>query len=174
MVIGGSHHTSSDTLRRLQVSFLAYRGQNDGTSFVYDSPLYTQYFRYYTLPYLLSNYGKPENVYIQYTNEYAFREYYITLDYTKSGWVAFLTMQLYEKTNESGDVWVGCPSEAFTTLHLWSPEDSEMARTYGYASGSKGEISIEKATSLTLDEFYQLYKDPTYTKCLQTPKNVQP
>jgi len=175
IVIGENIHASSnDILRLLTVRFLVYRGQNDGTSFVYDNPSYAQYFQYYTLPYVLSTYGKPENVYIHYEYEGDVREYYVILDYTKSGWVASFTMQLYQGSNASEDVWEGCPSEAFTTLVLWSPGDTDMAQKYGYAYGPGRLISIEKANSLTLDEFYQLYKDPAYTKCLQTPKGIQP
>jgi len=168
----GSEH-DAEIIRRLSITMAAYDGKKDESKSVYNSPFYAQYFRYYTVPYLLSAYGKPENVYIYYENEMYPHEYYLVLDYTKSGWVASFQMSLGTKT-QSGDILVGCPAEAFTTLILWSPGDTETAQKYGYAYGPGNFIPIEKATSLTLDNFFQQYKDPTNTKCLETPANIQP
>jgi hypothetical protein len=158
VTLGGEQ--DAEIIRRLSVTMAAYDGQKDQSKSVYNSPVYAQYFRYYTLPYLLSAYGKPENVYIHYENEMYPHEYYLVLDYTKSGWVASFTMALGMKT-QSGDILIGCPAEAFTTLILWSPDDIETAQKYGYAYGPGMLTPIEKATSLTLDEFYQLR---TYAK----------
>lgn len=79
-------------------------------------------------------------------------------------------MVLHEGTNEIGDFWAGCPSEAFTILTLWPPEDIELTQEYR----PRGLLPIEKATSLTLDKFYELYKDPAYTKYLQTSVSIKP
>jgi len=174
IILGSSNPTSSKILRRLDVMLDAYRGQRDANEFVHTSPFYAQYFRYYTLPYLLSTYGPPENVYISPQTDISPYEYYLVLDYTKSGWVAYLHMPLLHTV--SGDVLMGCPADAFTNLILWSPDDAESASQYGYANGppEASSMPIEKATSLTLDQFYQQYKDPTNTKCLETPTNTQP
>jgi hypothetical protein len=171
ITLGGEQ--DAEIIRRLSITMAAYDGQKDQSRSVYNSPFYAQYFRYYTVPYLLSAYGKPENVYIHYENEMYPHEYYLVLDYTKSGWVASFTMALGMKT-QSGDILIGCPTEAFTTLILWSPEDIETAQKYGYAYGPGNLIPIEKATSLTANAFYQQYKDPENTKCLETPASINP
>jgi len=80
--------------------------------------------------------------------------YLLFLDYTESGWVAMFTMPLLWK-DEAKTVTVGCPTQAFTKLQLWSPGDTEMAKEYGFADGPGNSIAIEEAASLTLEEFYQ-------------------
>jgi len=32
--------------------------------------------------------------------------------------------------------------------------------------------SVEEATSMSLDEFYQTFKNPSYTDCLETPQKL--
>jgi len=169
IIVEGDRDTQSTVIRYMRLDFSAYQEVENvyGYADVFDSPLYTQYFQYYTLPYLLSNYGKPTNVYINFENDVGFHEYYLFLDYTESGWVAMLKMPLIQE----GDLLISCPTQAFTRLWLWSPDDTETAKEYGFV-GSSMLKSIEEATSLSLDEFYQQYKDPINTKCLQTPADI--
>jgi len=64
---------------------------------------------------------------------------------------------------------LGCPSEAFTKLRLWSP--NSPARDYNLDPAIL--FTLEEATGMTIEEFYQQYKDPTNIKCLETPANIQ-
>jgi hypothetical protein len=132
---------------------------------VYNNPYYKDYFQYFTLPYLLTNYGKPKNIYISLETDYV-KEIFLFLDYTDMGWVAMLTMPMSIK----GDLLEGCPAQAFSTLWLWSPEDARTAQKFGFTNPK----SITEATNMSLEEFYKKYKEPTYTDCLEIPQSVWP
>lgn len=169
LVVEGGHDAQPDIVRWIRVDMTAYnRKAAEGyPEKVFDNPLYAQYLQYYTLPYLLSTYGPPSEAYINFDNDERVNEYYLFLDYTEAGWVAMLTMPM----TRSGKLVGGCPAKAFTTLWLWSPEDSETGKQFGFAGGTALK-SIEEATSLTLEEFYQQFKDASNTKCLETPDDI--
>ena len=153
-------------VRWIEVYMTAYNPSRNKLQYVFDTPYYPQYFQYYTLPYLLSTYGRPENVYVLFENDRVY-EYYLFLDYTASGWVAMLTMPLVQEDGFVG----GCPAQAQTRLWLWSPGDAEIAKEYGFADGTNLK-SIEEAASLTLEDFYQQFKNPENTQCLQTSLDI--
>jgi len=156
----------------LGISLQAYKKLPTRDEQIYKSPYYSEYFQYYTLPYLLSAYGKPDQVYV--FLESGLRDmglgidlYLLYLDYTKEGWVARLDMPLYPYDNQL----IGCPYEALTNLWLWSPGDDKPASDFGFAQGTDL-YSIEEATSLTLEQFYEHYKDPSNADCLKTPMDI--
>ena len=75
----------------------------------------------------------------------------------------------------------GCPMEAKLTLWSWDPDnDLSLAEIVvvkpidrGFTSRSVGYFKpIEEATSMTLDEFYQVFKDPNNVQCLKTPADM--
>lgn len=171
-VIDGSRDDQSGIVRRLQTSMTVYRKLENENMEVFDNSFYAQYFQYYTLPYLLSNYGPPANAYIFLDVGIAdmglgIDLYLLFLDYTESGWAAVLTMPLLWQ-DEAKTIAVGCPTQAFTDLQLWSPGDTEIAKEYGFGNGPGNSYTIEEATSMTLEEFYQQFKDPMNISCLET------
>lgn len=170
MVMPYKNFGKQDIVQFIRVGFSVHEDREYYESFPYafDSPFYSQYFEYYTLASLLSNYGKPANVYINFEADPGSPyEYYLFLDYTESGWVAMLTMPLRREE----EVLISCPTQSFLQLWLWSPDDMESAREFGFADGTPSK-PIEEATSISLDEFYLRYKDPTYTQCLETPADI--
>ncbi len=175
-VLGGSRNDQSDVVDGMKVSMTVYRKLENESREVFDSPLYAQYFQYYTLPYLLSTYGPPTNAYIFLDVGIAdmglgIDLYLLLLEYVESGWGAILTMPLLWQ-DEARTVALGCPAQASTQLRLWAPGDTKMANEYGFGNGAGNSYTIEEATSLTLEEFYQQFKDPTNTRCLETPVNI--
>ena len=63
----------------------------------------------YTVPYLLSTYGPPDQAYVYLDTGIAdmglgIDLYLLHLDYSSQGWVAHLEMPLYRK----GDLYLGC------------------------------------------------------------------
>jgi hypothetical protein len=168
ITVEGQHDTRPDVVRYIKVDFTVYRELEGDIGFVHDSPYYAQYFQYYTLSNLLSTYGPPDNVYVSYEDEQYTYEYYLFLDYTEQGWVALLTMPLHWQGDF--DVLIGCPNEAFTTLWLWSPDDTETAREFGFVNYRGPLRSLEETSSLTIDEFLQRFRDPANVECLETPR----
>lgn len=170
-----SDNDSLSVVRSIWVTMTAEREvkQADGhyDQYIFDNPYFQKYIKYYTLPNLLSNYGSPSIAYIgidpaaQMGGEDL---YHLYLDYSKSGWSVHFWMPL----KRDGDYYIGCPTQAFISLETWLPGDSaaeseNLARIKDYGIFR----SFEDMTSLTLEEFYQQFKDPLNTKCLRTPMN---
>lgn len=165
-----SFDAQSETVRWIEVDTMAYRKGKIKLENDYTSPYYLEIFQYYMLPSLLATYGPPDHVYVFLDTGIAdmglgIDLYLLHLDYPKQGWVAHLEMPLYNR----GDLFVGCPSEAFTTLHLWSPDDP--ARDFPLDLAVL--FTIEEATGMSIDEFYQKFKDPSNISCLETPANIR-
>jgi hypothetical protein len=66
-------------------------------------------------------------------------------------------------------------------LGVWSPERALPLRTVVQKAGSViNELNldyfkpVEEATSLTLNEFYDTFKNPENTACLETPQELWP
>lgn len=136
-----------------------------------ENPFYSQPM-YPSLPHLLSTYGPPSHAFINFDAGIADMRlgidlYFLILDYTDAGWVAMLEMPLTRKD----DTFVGCPINATTTLWLWALEDTEIAKEYGFENGTDLK-TIEEAASMTLEEFYQQYKNPAATACLTSPMDL--
>lgn len=164
-----SFYAESKPIRWIGVDTMAYRKRETKLENDYNSSYYSGIFQYYTLPSLLATYGSPDHVYVFLDTGIAdmglgIDLYLVHLDYSKQGWVAHLEMPLYTRE----DLFIGCPSEAFTELHLWSPDDP--ARDFPLDSSVL--FTIEEATGMSIDEFYQKFKDPSNISCLETPANI--
>ena len=68
--------------------------------------------------------------------------------------------------------YIGCPAQAMIGLALWSPGDTEMAAASIRSLEDYYTFPIEEAMSLSLEEFYEQFQDPT--QCLQTPIDIWP
>ena len=172
-MIEGSPNPGSETLRRLEVSMIAYRETETQKKRVYDTSFYTQVFEYYTLPRLLATYGPPTDAYILLDlgiegMGLGIDLFLLALDYTENGWVTVLEMPLIWE-DETRQVAMGCPTQAFTRLQLWSPDDSEMAREYGYADGHGLALSIRESSTMTMEAFYDQFADSANSTCLEVP-----
>jgi hypothetical protein len=169
VTVGGNSGMQVKPLSWLEIHTKAYKKRENGINVIYGDPYYSEYFKYYTLPYLLSTYGPPENIFVFLDSGIADMGlgvdlYLLHLDYPKQGWVAHLQMPLNYKDN----LLVGCPSEAFTNLRLWSP--SNPSRDYELTPSDL--FTIEEATGMTIEEFYEKFKNPANTDCLETPSDI--
>ncbi len=149
-----------------------------GFEVVWDNPLDDRYLPADMLPQILTTYGPPDEVLVQ-ANE-GWRVFDLILDYASRGFAIWYTADL----DHVGDNYQGCMANAYTHLALW---DADLAYTWAEgvtrtSSGEEWEIealnevfqSLEKATSLTLDEFYQTFANPENTTCLETPVEIWP
>jgi hypothetical protein len=165
----GYSDTRPEIVKWLEAKMLVYREQETSIQMIYQNPYYKEYFKNYTLSYLLANYGPPDQAYVFLDTGIAdmglgIDLYLLHLDYSKYGWVAHFEMPL----RDEGSTYLGCPSEAFTSLRLWSPDNPAK----DYELDPKVLFTIEEATGLTLEEFFQKFKDPTITNCLETPADI--
>jgi hypothetical protein len=173
-ILGNKNESPSRRVQKIEVYFTAFTDEAKSDGFVYGNPYFNEYFKYYTLQHLLSNYGPPENAYIGYENQMGLENLYtLVLDYTSSGWIARFDMNIEEGVDPNPKTATGCPDKAFITLYLWDPSDT-TTRDY-YAGNNFIEwIPIEKGTGLTLNHFYRQFKDSTNRKCLTTLTNIRP
>ena len=77
---------------------------------------------------------------------------------------------------------LGCPSKAYTELLLWPPERKySPAEAFSVQLGDglgqewfASILPLKDATTLTVDAFYEIFKDPQNTSCLDTPVELWP
>ncbi len=165
----GGYNGEQSIVKWIDVDIEAYRKLPSKLEKIYDAPYYSQAFKYYMLPLLLTNYGKPDNVYIFLDTGIADMGlgqdlYLLHLDYPKLGFVAHFEMPLHHQDTSL----VGCPNEAFTKLRLWSPK--EPSRDYELDASVL--FTIKEATGMSIEEFYQRFKNLENTSCLETPADI--
>lgn len=122
------------------------------------------------MPGILSNYGPPSEVWLlpsygdPIANEEFNRTYSLYLVYEEQHFSVSYKMP----KEVIGKNIVGCPwKAAYIDLGIWPP---------GYESliSLEGTLwkTIEEATSMTLDEFYQEFRDPANKNCIEAPSNL--
>jgi hypothetical protein len=168
-----------DTLKALHVTTEVNREiAEGGFEVIWENPLHEQYLSAYTLPEILSTYGQPNNVLVW--GNRGWSVFSLVLDYSDQGFVVRYSAPL----ESSGEIFLGCMSKSYTSLHLWDP-DLEYSWAEGISKTTGGEpeeidslnqlyLPIEEATLLTLDEFFQAYKNVNNTTCLETPIDLWP
>jgi hypothetical protein len=168
-----------NTLKTLHVTTeIKRRTEDGGFETVWENPLNEQYLSAYSLPEILSTYGQPNNVLVWGNRGWAV--FSLVLDYSDQGFVVRYSAPL----ESSGETFLGCMSKAYTNLHLWDPK-LEYSWAEGITRTTGGEtdeieslnqlyLPIEEATLLTPDGFFQNFKDPNNTTCLETPVDLWP
>lgn len=133
------------------------------------------YLTNYTLSTLLTTYGKPTEVWLStYSapqgghSELPFRA---VLFYPDQG----IAAQYSNNGVKQGDIIRGCPQEEpVGTLKLWLPSldftfEEVKSRT---AEFNVDFLSLEEATEMNVATFYEIFKNPDNTTCLETPANL--
>jgi len=159
-----------EIIKHIRVVFEVYQDFPEGEYQV--NPFYEREF-YPSLPALLSEYGEPLNVYIMLDlgKEQGMEDLYLLfLDYSDRGWVAIYLMPAACDEESCR----GCPARASVILDLWEPGDEEMASEYGFAGKTGNVFSLNEAAFMSVDEFYEIYKNPLSSQCLETPLTIFP
>jgi hypothetical protein len=138
--------------------------------------------QYYLPSNILTTYGRPSKVLIggfyddRQPADKADWEFSVVLDYSDQGFV--LEYLIYGKPD--GKYFTGCPLDA-SFIHGWFVEhraNGKIENIIGTDGESMGGINplnlswfkpIETAASMTLDEFYDSFNDPTDKGCIRTP-----
>ncbi|MEW5827944.1 MAG: hypothetical protein AB1846_03570, partial [Chloroflexota bacterium] len=141
----------------------------------------------FSLSKILLKYGKPSEIWIlphpeylpdhPYTNSaYPFD---FVLIYPNNGFA----IEYIARVTERGDYLVGCPNTSYIYLASWNPEKKksfENMATYFRGTDSLGPSNhssfqpIQDVTSVSVDDFYEHYKNPNFTECVETPRKLWP
>jgi hypothetical protein len=176
---------AKSTIRLISVDTQAWR---EGASLeeLHVETQYHELFRDYSIQSLLQEYGPPEQVLVRgdivdisYTpssaNDLSPETLEITLLYPEQGIFARYNM-LAER---AGERIRGCPNEAFVELWLLSPDEQESydqtlsSLDMTWEGNWPYSKPIQGGTQMTLDEFYEVFKEPT-DQCVETPINIWP
>jgi hypothetical protein len=144
----------------------------------FGNSLYLQVFPLYTLSSILSMYGKPAEVLV-FGNRGPVDLFHLLIFYPDLGIAALFVAPL----ERSGDQFLGCMWKAYTHLYLWAPElnyqrwSEAVSVTTGGGEAewlSAGYMPLEEATSISMEEFYKIFKESGNTNCLKTPQELWP
>jgi hypothetical protein len=139
-------------------------------------PQLPDYFPIYTIAAILSTYGKPEAIFLSgdMTNSPGLDwTYALTLIYPKEG------MRVEYFGGMTGKTTFGiCPMQTSVRLWLWEPGkytsveevNSSSISFQGWGTGLSEPSTLEEKTDLTIDEFYEIFKNATYDSCFESPK----
>mgnify|MGYP001400443271 CR=1 FL=1 len=135
----------------------------------------TDYFTQYTLPTFLTTYGQPEEVWLS-TYPSPFEEndlpFFAILFYPDQGIVAS-----YDDNGErQADLVQGCPQDKPVSRLILLPSgfNSTFKETINKTSGlgERDYLPLEEATGMDVTTFYETFKNPNNTLCLETPANL--
>jgi len=141
---------------------------------------YAEIMNYYLLPQILTNYGEPSEVIIlTYRNDRQRPDvtsfpFFLVILYPEQGFYAKYEM---ERVTSSAN-FLGCPSKSFVSVVTWPAGNGEIFQTTvqptingEYLSDYK---SLADATSMTIEEFYQMFSNPNNRECIRTPIETWP
>jgi len=165
-----------DTVEWLRVSpGLDYKNDAGEYSDRRGTPQYLEYYPAYAIAAVLATYGKPDVILLNGDMVNAPGPpwvYALTLVYPEKGiWAEYFG-------GMGGETYFGiCPMQTSITLSLWEPQkyasieevlsSSLPVGAWGLGLGKLS--TLEEKTDLTLDEFYQTFKDANYDTCFESP-----
>lgn len=175
-------YTDNDIVGRF---YFEARGFGADDNLVYDSMLFGERLRPYMLPAVLSDHGIPTAVMVSTDGEQNDRGknvpgFYVVLLYPDQGIMAIYTTS---RQLVGGNV-RGCLANAHVQIYISPTGQPEaftemLAQTHQWgflwpdSQDSPYWKHIETATSLTLEEFYETFRQPI-DKCLETPLSIWP
>lgn len=137
-------YTDNDIVGRF---YFEARGFGADDNLVYDSMLFGERLRPYMLPAVLSEHGIPTAV-------------MVSTDGDVRGCLASAYVEMYLSPVGQPDAFAEMLAQTHQWGFLWpDPQDSPYWK------------HVETATSLTLEEFYETFRQPT-DKCLETPLSI--
>jgi len=148
---------------------------------------------YYNLPQLLSNYGLPSDVLVVAWPHDPFLKadyepFSLVVIYSNLGIMAEYispTQWIGEMVElPTPDLWVGesargCPNQSYLTLRTWDVKKNIPIREIASIAAGEGIdanaydyfVPIQKATSMSLNDFYNTFKEPNNNQCIEVPSS---
>jgi hypothetical protein len=144
------------------------------------APKYAEVMKYYLLPQILTNYGEPSQVLIKtFRNDRQRPDviswpFFLVLLYPDQGFYLKYEMERVS----TGAEFLGCPSKSFVSVGVWPPKNdaifNKMILVMTNGGDLRGYKSISDAIAMSLEEFYQTFKEPTNTQCIKTTIETWP
>ena len=144
------------------------------------NPSYAEAMKYYMPPQILTNYGMPPQVLVAtYSNDQQRPDvtvwpFFLSIIYPEQG--IYIKYEMFRQT--SADKFIGCPAKSFVSVAVWSPGDDEAFSRVVQAMNNGGDLSsyktIDSSTDMTVDEFYEIFRNSDNTMCLETPIETWP
>ena len=148
---------------------------NQLTAPIFDSPIFAKRTEYYSISHVLTEQGIPDSVMISFylpsDNPTFAGGFEIALLYPEQGIWAHYTMPLYSQSGTQR----GCPASAHVEMDLYPSGNPEafysLLEETDWARMKQGYKPVEEATSMSLEEFYETFRNPT-DQCIETPENL--
>jgi hypothetical protein len=163
------------------ISFFANSYTADHEKELFTDAQFINRIKYYSISNILTAYGVPEKVLIGAWKEdpitkASYDPFSVVLDYSAQGFfVEYISPVFF-----SGETWEGCPQEASISLVTWDKENVPSLEKRLDGAGGLGINSlnydyfkeVQNITDISLEEFYQIFKNPDNTECLKTPGSI--
>lgn len=182
-----SYYNKQDTNEQVTLAFEAglEEGEGDNLSInaVYGDPFFEQILGHYRLSNILSEYGVPSEVLIapfpddtQYPPETAI-PFSFVLFYKTQG----MLLEYISPMQKNGQYFVGCPTRSgYLSVVVWDPQQNVSIEEITTKTSGIGVNSLnvnyfqplENVTTLTLEDFYQIFKDSSSTTCIETSVDI--
>lgn len=174
-------------LNQLLLSGESYQHLEGGAKKQFGDLYFNDLLRQFTLMEILNLYGLPTQILVrpfpddpghpsppaQYTLDFV-------LVYPEKG---FLIQYISERT-ERGKYFVGCPTKPYSiNISAWDPNTPlNLVDAVEYFSNIDGINSqnvsafkaVENVTSLSIRQFYEIFRNPNSNECIETPKELWP
>ena len=167
---------SPSSSRENEIELIQVRGEvvreiPDGYEPIYDDPVYSEMFDQYMIPSILSTYGPPAevalNVEIGYAEPTSPDIFTFRLLYPQHGAI----LSYFGSAEVTSDMVRVCPVKTFVGLLLTPLDRSDLFQEHSAMSPLFK--PVEEATGMTVEEFYQVFRQPT-DQCLETPLILWP
>lgn len=185
--MGLSYYETDNLIEILSLVATPQRDQK----YVYGDSNYSDLIKYYTLPRLLSNYGVPSDVLViafphDIFSKADYEPFSIVVIYLDLGimaeyisptqWVGEM-VELPTPGLSVGEIARGCPSQSRLTLRTWDVNKNIPIKKIASIASGEGMsetaydyfVPIQKATSMSINDFYNTFKEPNNNICLDLP-----
>jgi hypothetical protein len=181
-----------ETENLIEILSLVADAQQDN-KYVYGDDNYSNLLEYYTLPELLSNYGVPSEVlviafphdpflkadYEPFSLVVIYSELGIMAEYiTPTQWIGEM-VELPTPDLWAAEIARGCPSQSSLTLRTWDVKKNIPIKEIASIAAGEGMsdtaydyfVPIEKATLMSLNDFYNTFKESDNNQCIDVPSS---
>lgn len=174
-----------EKVERLVFSAEAMQPIEGGAKKIYGDPYYDELLTPFTLSNILKTYGLPDQIIIrpfpddeghpsppaQYTFDFV-------LFYPEQGFV----VEYVSVRDEKGKNFMGCPTKSYLTqLSTWNQGEASsineaiqyFTNLDGISKVNIGEYKqVQEVTALSLTDFYNMFRVPNSSDCVETPKQL--